>query len=355
MKRFAFLAAALVGIACLPASSFIHAKKSVLAGARQQSAQPKKASVDNPLLELEIKHEFGVTAIAYSPDRKLLAVGADDYTVQLWDAQTGKVVRRLNEPGQVRPSRFSLDGQRVYSLAFSPDGKTLASGGDLIENDWLTGGQATLWEVSSGRLLQTMIVNREITAYTNSVAFTPDGKNLVTGMTRYVASGSAGSRTEEGDVSEWNALTGGLERKWKPLDAGVHSVAFSPDGQSLVTGSSDGVIKFWDYKTGKLLRTLSESIYRLFSFSHSLDGKTLASCIGPGLPGFAGSIDALLKVHLFDLKTGQHSLMPVDHSRQITAVAFSPDGQHLASGDEGTFSSSSKLHMDGAVKIWRIR
>jgi WD40 repeat protein len=118
MKRLAILAAALIGITCLPASSFIHARKSELAGDRQQSDRPKKASVDNPLLELEIKHKFGVTAIAFSPDSKFLAVGADDYTVQLWDAQTGKVVRRLNKPGRLLPSGFFRDAQRVFSLAF---------------------------------------------------------------------------------------------------------------------------------------------------------------------------------------------------------------------------------------------
>ena len=74
------------------------------------------------ILELEIKHESGVTAIAFSPESKILAIGADDYTIQLCDARTGQIELRLNEPDRsLRPPGVYPDGQRVYSLAFSPD------------------------------------------------------------------------------------------------------------------------------------------------------------------------------------------------------------------------------------------
>ena len=68
----------------LPVVSFLHARNKEWAGGQiLQDAQPKKASFANPALEWQIKHETGVTAIAFSPDSKLLAVGADDYTIQL--------------------------------------------------------------------------------------------------------------------------------------------------------------------------------------------------------------------------------------------------------------------------------
>src|SRR5262245_10202445 len=296
MKKITVLALSVVGIMILPAVSFLHASSKEWAGGQiQQNAQPKKASLANPELEWEIKHETGVTAIAFSPDNKILAIGADDYTIQLWDARTGQLWRRLNEPDRgARAPGVYPDGQRVYSLAFSPDGKTLASAGDIIKNNLLTGGQVTLWEIPSGKLLRTIIVNQQITTYTNSVAFTPDGKGLVTGVTRYAPGESAGRHVSKGEISEWDAQTGAMERKWEPLDAGIHSVTFSPDGQFLVAGRNDYTINFWDIKTRELRRTLP-GMSRLFSLCFSPDGKTLASCVGPNLPAVSGQIEPLLK------------------------------------------------------------
>jgi WD40 repeat protein len=356
MKKIAVLAMSVVGIMILPAVSFLHARNKEWAGDHiQQDAKPKKASFANPELEWEIKHETGVTAISFSPDNKFLAVGADDYTIQLLDARTGQLWRRLKEPDRgARAPGVHPDGQRVYSLAFSPDGKTLASAGDIIKNNLLAGGQVTMWEIPSGKLLRTIIVNKETATYTNSVVFTPDGKGLVTGMARYALSASSGRYSKTGEINEWDAQTGALERKWEPLDSGIHSVVFSPDGQFLVAGRNDFTINFWDIKTRELRRTLPGNS-RLFSLCFSPDGKTLASCVGPDLPAVAGQVEPLLKVQLLDSETGQSEQMPVSHRGFVTAVAFSPDGQYLASGDEGLYSTSSYRREGGMVKIWRIK
>jgi len=176
MKMIAVLAMSVVGGIIFPAASFLHARNREWAGGQfRQDAQPKKASFTNPVLELEIKYESGVTTIAFSPDSKILAIGADDYTIQLCDARTGQVERRLNEPDRI------------------------------IKENVIAGGQVTLWEIPSGKLLRTIIVNREISAYTNSVVFTPDGKRLVTGMTRYGRGESAGKHISKGEISEWDA------------------------------------------------------------------------------------------------------------------------------------------------------
>jgi WD40 repeat protein len=330
----------------MPAVSFLHASSKESAGGQiLQDSQPKKASLDNPVLEWEVKHETGVTAIAFSPDNKILAVAADDYTVQLWDARTGQVELRLNEPDRgARAPGVHPDGQRAYSLAFSPDGKTLASAGDIIKNNLLAGGHVKLWEIPSGKLLRTIIVNKEITTYTNSVVFTPDGKGLLTGM----------AHRRNGEIDEWDVQTGVLVRKWEPLNSGIHSVTFSPDGQFLVAGRRDLTINFWDLKTREWRQTLP-GMSRSFSLSFSPDGKTLAGCVGPDLPAVSGLIEPLYKVHLLDLETGRTEMMPVSHRGFVTAVAFSPDGQYLASGDEGLYSTSSHRREGGMVKIWRIK
>jgi WD40 repeat protein len=347
MKAVDLLVVFVIGIALMPAVKALPMRNKNLAGneIRQDTGQ-KKASLANPLLELEIKLESGVTAIAFSPDNKTLAIGAHDYTIQLRDAKTGREELQLLEPDRgVRPPGVHPDGQKVSTLAFSPDGKTLASAGDIIKNNLLAGGQVTIWEMPSGKLLRRITVNSEIAIYTKSVAFTPDGKRLVTGMAQ---------SNGKGEISEWDALTGELKRKWRP-NTGIHSVTFSPDGQFLVAGCSDATIKFWDFNSGEYQGLLRRPISRVFSLSISPDGNTLASCVGPYLPGIAGNLEQLSKVHLLDRQTGQFSMMNVSHRYLVTAVAFSPDGEHLASGDEGLYSLSSHRHENGTVNIWRIK
>jgi WD40 repeat protein len=348
MKVFALLIASVIGTTTMPAVNSIHLSGRDLAGSRiRQDAQLKKASFADPVLQLQIKHERGVTAIAFSPDNKLIATGSDDYTIQLWDPRTGRAELRLNEPDSgVRSPGVYPDGQRVFSLSFSPDGRILASAGDIIKDNLLAGGQVSLWEIPSGKLLRTIVVNRDTSTYTTSVTFTLDGKGLVTGVARVHG---------KGEISQWNAQTGALERKWKPNASGIHSVTFSPDGQFLVAGCSDATIKFLDSQTWELRRTLQGAMYRVFSLSISPDGETLASCVGPNLPAINGQFELLLKVHLLDRQTGQPSVMSVGHRSLVTAVAFSPDGEHLASGNQGLYSSSSHRRENGRLNIWRIK
>jgi WD40 repeat protein len=119
MKMIAVLAMSVVGVIIFPAASFLHARNREWAGSQfRQDAQPKKASFTNPVLELEIKYESGVTAIAFSPDSKILAIGADDYTTQLCDTRTGQSDRtslespshrwgnRATQPDACKPSVF---------------------------------------------------------------------------------------------------------------------------------------------------------------------------------------------------------------------------------------------------------
>jgi WD40 repeat protein len=120
MKLFALLMASVLGTTTLPVVNHLHTWSVDLAGSRiRQDARLKKASFADPVLELEINHERGVTAIAFSPDNKLLATGADDFTIQLWDARTGQAEKRLSETDRdARSPGVYPDGQKVYSLAF---------------------------------------------------------------------------------------------------------------------------------------------------------------------------------------------------------------------------------------------
>ena len=161
--------------------------------------------------------------MAFSPDGKTLATGSDDGTARLWDVATRRRIGSLSNGDADEP---------VDSVAFSPDGKTLATGG------W--DGTAQLWNVAA-RQQTAACPTAPKRVY--SVAFSPDGKTLATGT----GTGNGSSTGTGGAAQLWDVTTG--QQIGGPLsgDTGtVASVAFSPDGKTLATGSWDGTARLWD-------------------------------------------------------------------------------------------------------------
>src|SRR5262249_36184298 len=158
---------------------------------------------------------------AISPDGKLLAVPCG-HTVVLFDAATGKELRHLTGPEA-----------RVFTVAFSPDGKRLAGG------DWAPEGKLTVWDVQTGE----SVTRGGHTEILNKVAFSPDGKYLAT------ASG-------DGAVRVWDAGKYEEVATFKGHIGPVYTVAFHPDGKHLVSAGEDRKVRVWDAGTGKETQTL---------------------------------------------------------------------------------------------------
>ncbi|MDE0088205.1 MAG: LpqB family beta-propeller domain-containing protein [Candidatus Poribacteria bacterium] len=272
-------------------------------------------------------HTYYVDKVVFSADGRTLASFSEGYygdpTIRLWDAVTGE------------PKAVLTEG--INSPVFSPDSKTLASGG---------GGVIHLWDGGTGELKTTLIGH---TAPVTTLAFNPDGSTLASGGIDEV-------------IRFWDVSTGELQLTFAGHANTVNFLKYSPDGEVLVSQGGDNNVCLWDARTGEFLRILTTH-KDASSIDFSSDGKTLVSVnsdenvrlwnshtgeqlktikqdrdlekvqYSPDGKIFACSEDyGEATVLLFDADTGEllHDLKMPGHAEWVTGFQFSPDGQRLA-------------------------
>ena len=192
------------------------------------------------LIQTLAGHSGSVWAVAFSPDGKRIASGSGDETIKLWDATTGDLQKTL-----------AGHSGSVWAVVFSPDGKWIASG----SND----KTIKLWDATTGDLQKTLAGH---SGWVWAVAFSPDGK--------WIASGS-GDKT----IKLWDATTGDLQKTLAGHSGWVRAVAFSPDGKRIASGSEDETIKLWDVpKSLKASRLLGSTIGSRLKFHARKEIKT---------------------------------------------------------------------------------
>ncbi len=193
-------------------------------------------------------HERGVVTVVYSPDGTRLASGSREGTIQVWDAKTGEPVHEMT----------GLSG--LTELAFSPDGTLLASAGE--------GNVVTLWDVASGS------EDCRLTGFrwpVQSVAFSSDGKLLATG------GGTLDNRPgAQGEVKIWDVKKQSVALSLDGHTRGVTAIAFSTDGTRLATGGLDETIRLWDVNKGRQQLTLGGLSTCVAALAFSRDGRMLA-------------------------------------------------------------------------------
>ena len=366
-------------------SSFSPDGKLIVSGSMDNTIRIWDAASGKQIGEPLKGHNSAVYSVAFSPDCKSIVSGSNDGTILIWDL-TSRQIKHSPFFDKVFSVVFSPDGNSVvsgsgysiriwdassgkqikeplihtyaedYSVAFSPDGKRIFSGSYNLHKITVRIWDATtcrqigepmsiysntlgyhsidfspdgkyivsvssdtvfLWDVINGKCLDTLIGHNGMV---NAVAFSPNGERIVSGA-------------KDGTVRIWNSAAGKLFRRQLIGHSDeVHTVSFSPDGKRIVSGSEDKTIRIWDVTTGRCLNTLKGHTDIVYSVVFSPDGKRIVS----------GSGDNTIRV--WDAVTGSQIGEPLKgHTNIVLSVAFSPDGKRIVSGSA-----------DGTVGFWDV-
>lgn len=239
-----------------------------------------------------------VYTVAISPDGKTLVNGSDDKTIKFWDFQTKELLDTIQENNQIR------------SIAISPNGQTLVSGSK--------NGTVKVWDFKTRKPKKAFQGHRKII---RSMIISNDGKTLVTG-------------SSDKTIKIWNLQTGELKQEFTNHKSSILSLALSPDEKTLISGSFDGKIKIYNLETGKLENQLLKLNQWITSLAITQDGKKLIS--GSANKSGDGSIQ------IWNLETVDSSKEPItiNHESSIYSLTITQDDKNLITGSS-----------DGSIKI----
>ncbi|MBD3884720.1 pentapeptide repeat-containing protein [Phormidium tenue FACHB-886] len=285
-------------------------------------------------------HKKIVWSVAFSKDGNWFASGCEDGSIKVWDCKTGQCLQTLSaNQSSIRSVVFTADShhvlsagedrqvrlwdltqgrcikifeghsQTVWAVDVSPDDRYVVSGG----NDTLV----KLWDIQTGRCLQNFEGH---TLQIWSVAFSPDGQAIASGSMDQTA-------------RLWNLRDRQCTACFRGHSSMVMSVAFSADSKTLASGGMDRLIKHWDLESKACARTWSGYKNIIWSVAFSPDGQTVTS----------SSLDGIIRIW----QVADHQcIQTLKHPAEVHAIAFSPNGQQLVSGN---------MHSRSTLKVWDVQ
>ena len=268
-----------------------------------------------------------VRTVALSPDGGMLATGGDDAATRLWRTDSGELLHK-----------FDFAGKWVRTVQFSPDGRTLAIGG--------TGDQTVrLWDLKTFNLAAVL---RDGYADILHLIFSEDGKTLVAG-------------TRDGFIRAWDVASGELRQTYSGHRGLVWTVGLAPDGKSIASAGEDGVLRFWDQATGEEIARVdsefeigtlifspdrsttevfcttgdSTRIYDLKKLDPppviARDGNSNINSVAVAPNGASiATVDNVGAITLLDVATGRPNIVISNPEHYLQSVEFSPDGKLIA-------------------------
>jgi WD40 repeat protein len=259
-----------------------------------------------------------VNSVDLSPSGGFAVAGSDDGMVRLVDLASGLVMQTMHD------NRKSLVGSSPFqspsrAVAFSPNGNFIASG---------SYPGVAIFDVSTG----TVVRSYPRTSYTNALAYSPDGQKIAAGSAGVQLPANYPGSIEILDVNSWSNLIS------IPVpNGGVRALSFSPDGQSIAAARVNGEVAIFDVNSGQLKMSFGNiALDYIMSVAFSPDGRTIVTSGGSATNWHEG------QVTLWDVQSGQMLKVAKDGSRG-ESVTFSPDGTKVAAGNA-----------DGAVRVYSL-
>jgi eukaryotic-like serine/threonine-protein kinase len=298
-----FGAGGVVGLALLGAGVWWEIRKTSLPLPSQpgRALNPQPSGPQGTLYLTYRGHSNVVNAVAWSPDGKRIASGGVDGTVQVWDAAKGG-------------NLFTYHGHfdEVFAVAWSPDGKRIASSS--------ADKTVQVWDAANGGDVFTY---RGYSTPVDTVAWSPDGKRIASGG-------------DDGTAQVWDAVDGGNVFIYRGHSGAVQSVAWSPDGKRIASGSFDRTVQVWDAANGGNAFIYRGHVYWVFAVAWSPDGKRIASASADETVQVWDAVNGgnVFTYGGYWQKTPKSQLYTSGPFNALFAVAWSPDGKRIASGSE---------------------